>query len=55
MDWPTLLAEPDPTPPPQPSRVAVDWAGPEWTEYDPATGEVIASGRLPDRPTGRLA
>lgn len=38
------LAEPDLEPLPRPTRTGVVWDEQAWTEIDPATGDVIATG-----------
>lgn len=40
------LPEPRRDPVPIPSRTAVIWDGPDWTEIDPSTGLVIAQGNV---------
>lgn len=40
------LAEPDHDPLPLPYRLPCEWDGAQWTEFNPATGEIIASGTV---------
>jgi hypothetical protein len=30
----------------RPSRTVIEWNGGEWMEWDPATGEIIATGTI---------
>lgn len=44
------LAEPDLEPLPRPTRTGVVWDEHAWTEIDPATGDVLATGSEPLHP-----
>ncbi len=48
------LADPDHEPLPRPWRVPVDWDGAAWTEFDPMTGEIVASGCTDTQTTGDM-
>lgn len=40
------LAEPVSEPLPRPSRTVLEWDGADWMEWNPATGEIIATGTV---------
>ena len=48
LERPFLAAQPDLEPLPRPTRTGVVWEADAWTEIDPTTGAVLATGAVQD-------